>query len=210
MDSDLEKPRTRSERIARIISLLTISPFQIVVYMAFADIICNTILQEFLLNTISGVFYLLIPFIPLIYIIRKKNVRNASIPVEDRFHLFPIQISGFVGASLVYFFYQNFAGLDAMILFVFTVGYTILTVICFIITMGLKFKISLHMTGAASSITALIIILGGWWGLLYLFCIPIAWARVKVEAHTELQVLSGTILGIATIFLTFLCFGYII
>ncbi|GAH71923.1 unnamed protein product, partial [marine sediment metagenome] len=43
-----------------------------------------------------------------------------------------------------------------------------------------------------------------------LLCIPIAWSRVKLEAHSEAQVILGTIVGIGVIFLTFLGFGYII
>lgn len=208
MDSESNVQLTTSERIARIISLLTISPFQVVVYLAFADVICSNLLEEMLLNTISGTFYLVIPFLPLIYITRKKRIKNASIPREDRFLLLLIQIIGFIGASLVYYFYPVWTGLNTEILLIFTIGYTILNAICLIITIGLKYKISLHMTGAASSITALVMVFGWQWGFLYLFCIPIGWARLKLHAHTRSQVISGTILGIIVILLTFTSFGF--
>ena len=202
--------KTRSERGARIISFLTISPFQIVMYMAFAEIIGNNFWERALLNTFSGIFYLVIPFIPLLYVSRTLKIRNYSIPLKDRTPLFYIQIICFIGACFFYYYYPVFTGLNTEILFVFTVGYVILNAATWVITQGFKFKISLHMTGAASSITGIVVIFGWWWSWLYLFCILIAWSRVKLEAHTEAQVISGTLLGIITLLLTFLCFGYVI
>jgi len=201
--------RSTSEHVARIISFLTISPFQIVVYMVFANIICHNFIQEILLNTISGTFFLLIPLIPLWYLGRQNRIKNYSINREDRGILLLIQISGFTGVSIIYYIYPTYTGLDTTILFIFAVGYTLLHVFSLIITSGLKHKISLHMTGAASSITALVIVLGWEWAFLYLSCLPIAWARVKLQAHTRAQVIFGTILGILTLFFIYLGFGYL-
>jgi len=207
MESASEQ-RSTSDHIARIISLLTISPFQIVVYMLFADIICHNFIQEAILNTISGTFFLLIPLFPLWYLGRRNRIKNYSIKREDRGILFLILIIGFTGVSIIYYVYPQFTGLDTGILFIFAVGYTLLNVISLIITNGLKFKVSLHMTGAASSITALVIVLGWLWGFLYLFCLLIAWARVKLHAHTRQEVIIGAVLGIMTIFFTYLGFGH--
>ncbi len=210
MDSQKGESKTHSERTARIISFLTISPFQIVMYASFADYICSTFAEEMMLNTFSGIFYLVIPLIPLLYVTRKYKIRNYSIPIEDRAPLFYIQIIGFIGASIFYYYYLSLTGLNAEILFIFTIGYIILNAFCWVITLGFKFKISLHLTGAASSITGIVVIFGWIWIWLYLFCIPIAWSRVKLGAHTEAQVTSGTILGIIIVLITFLGFGYII
>ncbi len=209
MGSVSEEEQSRSEKIARFISLLSISPFQIVMYLSFATIICNTWGERLILDTISGIFYLLIPFIPLLYVIRRNKIRNASIPRDDRLGILIIQIVGFVGATLIYYFYEAWTGLNAQILFIFTLGYIILNTICLVITVGFKHKISLHMSGASSSITGLFMVFGWWWGLLYLFCIPIAWSRVKLKAHTQFQVISGTIMGIIVILMIFIAFGYL-
>ena len=201
--------RSPSQRIARIISFVAISPFQIVAYLVFANLICQNFTQEMILDTISGTFFLLIPLIPLWYLTRQNRIKNYSINREDRGILFLIQIIGFTGLSIIYYVYPTYTGLNTTILFIFAVGYTILHVFSLIITSGLKHKISLHMTGAASSITALVIVLGWEWAFLYLFCLLIAWARVKLQAHTRAQVIFGTILGILTILFTYLCFGYL-
>jgi len=210
MDSCQIELKSSSKHMARIISFVTISPFQIVMYMSFSAVICVNYLDRILLDTYSGIFYLLIPFIPLLYLSRKYKIRNYSIPLKDRAPLFYIQIIGFIGACFLYYLYPVYTGLNTEILFVFTVGYVILNTIALIITQGFKFKISLHMTGAASSITGIVVIFGWWWSWLYLFCIPIAWSRVKLEAHTKAQVISGTFLGIITLLLTFLYVGYVI
>ena len=208
MESDPEKSQETSERIARFISFLTISPFQIVLYAMFGGVICNTFLEECLLNTVSGIFYLLIPFIPLLYVIRKNHIRDYSIPREKRMWLYLIQCIGFAGGVVVYYFYESWTGLDAEILMIFTLGYLILHLIGLFINYGLKHKISLHMTGAASAITGLVMVFGWLWGLLYLFCIPIGWSRVKLRSHTVAQVITGTVVATITIIVTFLCFGY--
>ncbi|HUY00094.1 MAG TPA: hypothetical protein VMV49_11105 [Candidatus Deferrimicrobium sp.] len=208
MDANLERGNSSAERTARIISFLSISPFQIVTYAAFAVVICNTFAEEMLLNTISGIFFLVIPGIPLIYVTQKRQIKNYSIEREDRFHLLLLQIIGFIGAAFIYFYYPKLTGLDTEILFIFTIGYTILLVLCFIINHSFKFKISLHMTGATSSITALVLVLGWPWSLLYLFCIPIAWARYTVRAHTIAQIIAGSAVGILVILVTYLGFWY--
>ncbi|MHA1265769.1 MAG: hypothetical protein ACTSRS_11105 [Candidatus Helarchaeota archaeon] len=198
-----------SEQAAQVISFLSISPFQIVVYMAFAFTICETFLDRVILNTISGIFYLVLPFLPLYYVTKKHKIENYSINREDRLPVLLFQVIGFIGASIFYYLYPTFTGLNTTPLLIFTIGYTILNFLCIPITSLGKFKISLHMTGAASSITALVIVMGEWWALLYLFCIPIGWARVKLRAHSPAQVIVGTFLGALVIFLTFLSFGYI-
>lgn len=210
MDSAESESKPRTDRAARIISFITISPFQIIMYMSFSTIICINYLDRILLDTMSGIFYLLIPFIPLLYVSSKYKSKNYSIPRKGRSPLFLVQIIGFIGAAFFYYYYPTFSGLNAEILFVFTVGYVILNALCWGITFGLKFKISLHLTGASSSITGIVIVFGWWWGWLYLFCILIAWSRIKLRAHTQAQVIAGTILGILIIFLTYLGFGYII
>lgn len=208
MNSAIKETRSPAEQTARIISFFSISPFQIITYITFSFVICNTVGERLLLNLFSGIFYLLIPFIPLYYITKRKKVQNYSIHRQDRFPLLLFQVFGFAGASVFYYFYPTFAALDATPLFIFTVGYTILNLVCIPITVNFKFKISLHMTGATASITALFIVMGHWWAVLYLFCVPIAWSRVKLKAHTFAQVLAGSIAGILTILLTYLCFGY--
>ena len=208
MDST-PKQRSISERIARVISFLTISPFQIVVYIVFAGIICQNLIQEFILDSISGIFFLVIPLVPLVYLGRRNRITNYSIKREDRGILLSFQIMGFIGMTVIYYLYPQYTGLNTEILFLFGVGYTLLNVFSLIITSGLKFKVSLHMTGAASSITALTIVLGWLWGFLYLFCLLIAWARIKLKAHTPQEVIVGALLGILTIFITYLGFGYL-
>ena len=209
MASNLEEKESSSDRAARIISLLTIAPFQIVLYMTFAVVICHDFLEELLLNTFSGIFFLLIPFIPLVYVAQKEQDKNYSIPIEKRYILFLVEVITFSCASIFYYLYPLWRGVYPEILLIFTVGYTILMVVSLVITTGFKFKMSLHMTGAVSSITALVIVLGWWFGLLYLFCIPIGWSRIKLQAHKTSQVVIGTIVGILTIFFTYLGFGYI-
>lgn len=63
-------------------------------------------------------------------------------------------------------------------------------------------KISIHASGIAGPLTALIFQLAYPSSLfLYLLILPVSWSRVVLEAHTVLQVIAGSIF---TIFLTWI------
>lgn len=68
-----------------------------------------------------------------------------------------------------------------------------------------KWKISGHMC-TFTAITTILSFVNGWFAALYLMLPVISWSRVRLKAHTEAQVLAGTLLG----FLTPLTFAVLI
>ncbi|MBN1683013.1 hypothetical protein JW865_05625 [Candidatus Bathyarchaeota archaeon] len=65
----------------------------------------------------------------------------------------------------------------------------VLTIITF------KWKISIHASGITGPVTALVYLLGLTMIPLFLFVIPVAWARVELKAHTIMQVTAGAIIS---------------
>jgi membrane-associated phospholipid phosphatase len=61
---------------------------------------------------------------------------------------------------------------------------------------SLRWKISVHASGIAGPSTALIYAFGVMAAPLLLLALPVAWARVKLGAHTILQVALGVLLTI--------------
>jgi membrane-associated phospholipid phosphatase len=58
-----------------------------------------------------------------------------------------------------------------------------------------KWKISIHTSGITSPITALVYLLGTRLLPLFLLFIPVAWARVELNAHNKLQVTMGALIS---------------
>jgi membrane-associated phospholipid phosphatase len=63
------------------------------------------------------------------------------------------------------------------------------TVVMMFIT--LRWKISVHASGIAGPSTALVYLLGATAAPLLLLAVPVGWARIKLGAHTILQVIGG-------------------
>lgn len=58
-----------------------------------------------------------------------------------------------------------------------------------------KWKISIHASGIASPVTALVYLLGTRLMPLFLLFLPVAWARVELKAHDTKQVTAGALVS---------------
>jgi len=70
------------------------------------------------------------------------------------------------------------------------------TVIIMLIT--LRWKISVHASGIAGPVTALIYGTGAWAAVFFLLLIPVGWARVRLRAHTPWQILAGVLVTVVS------------
>jgi hypothetical protein len=64
-----------------------------------------------------------------------------------------------------------------------------------LLAITLKWKISIHASGIVSPVTALVYLLGSRLVFLFLLIIPVAWARVELNAHDKKQVTAGAIIS---------------
>lgn len=71
--------------------------------------------------------------------------------------------------------------------------YIVNGVVLLLITM--KWKISIHASGIASPVTALVYLLGTRLLPLFLLFLPVAWARVELKAHNKKQVTAGAVIS---------------
>lgn len=71
--------------------------------------------------------------------------------------------------------------------------YIVNGVVLLLITM--KWKISIHASGIASPVTALVYLLGTRLMPLFLLFLPVAWARVELKAHNKKQVTAGAVIS---------------
>jgi membrane-associated phospholipid phosphatase len=64
-------------------------------------------------------------------------------------------------------------------------------------------KISIHCAVAAGSVTIIVLLLGPWAAPGYLLVLLTAWSRVVLKDHTTLQVVAGSLLGVAAALVTY-------
>lgn len=89
-----------------------------------------------------------------------------------------------------------FGMLRCTTLYLLSTAYLLTTVVVLLVT--LFWRISIHMAGFTGPITALILVFGIHYSLLYLLAIPLAWARTELKAHTLPQVVLGAAVGAIT------------
>ncbi|MHA1250498.1 MAG: hypothetical protein ACTSRP_10955 [Candidatus Helarchaeota archaeon] len=189
----------KKDKIAKWISSLTTSPFQIITFLIFTELnaplitypIVNTIT-----NLISCIFFLVIPSIPLIILNKRSRIINGEISREDRYLIFLVLIPNYICLIFVYNIISMLFDVNYRSLISYTSSYICVLLVDFILTCIFKFKTSMHVSGAACAITSLSFILGPLFLLLYLFIMVIAWARWRIKGHNIPQLISGWINGI--------------
>jgi len=148
-------------------------------------------------------FAILLPGIYVLWLFETRQIKNVHINnIKDRKTPFLLlAFSSAVGAVLLWLL--GAARPVVVIGVVYAVNATVIAMIT------QYWKISVH-TAMFSSIATITIILFGiqfWW--LYLFLIPLTWARITRKRHTIWQAVSGSILAFFFTALVFWVFGYL-
>jgi len=173
------------------------------------------------LDIVSILFILIFPLLPVYFLGKRGKIQKYTTQQEDRFFLLGLSLIGWFAIIPIYLWLDYIWILNLRIFIIFSIAYFIIAVINIMITAGLKFKTSLHMSGATSSITMLFISYGYFAGVpeylfiflpLYLFLPIIGWAKWKMQksferGHTIPQLISGFLIGILTTFFTILIFN---
>jgi len=64
-----------------------------------------------------------------------------------------------------------------------------------LLVITLRWKISIHASGVASPVTALVYLLGTRMLPLFMLFLPVAWARLELKAHDKKQITAGALLS---------------
>ncbi len=191
------KEYSSGEKAAKIISLLTISPFIIVAYLIFSTIVTQSIPLQVLLNIINGILFLAIPSLTLFYILKKSKVNNSSLLREARWVLYLAAFIVYVISFIFYVYVRYTFSVDMTPFFHLINAYLLINIVDCFITLGpTKFKTSMHMSNNGCSILVIFVIMDSFWFLLFLFLPLIFWARWKSKGHTIPQLISGTAIGL--------------
>jgi membrane-associated phospholipid phosphatase len=152
-----------------------------------------------LLFLITMTFGTIVPLIVVVGLTKHGTIPDIwASKRETRFVPFSGAIGSYLLGSLVLVALRSPALITAMML-----CYGGNTVIMMLIS--LKWKISIHATGIAGPLTALVFALGIIAVPLLLLILPVGWARLTLKAHTPMQVIAGALL---TVLITWVQLGF--
>ncbi len=165
--------------------VLPIISFWILMQYGFGEPVPN----RYVYLLIVAVFCSIVPALVVIILKKMGKVNDYDISQrENRSLPFLIGVAGyFLGALMLYL-------LNAPPIIVgFMLCYAINTMFIFFIT--LVWKISVHVTSLGGPIAAMTYVFGLQSLWLLLLMPPLAWARVRLKAHTPMQTIAGGMLG---------------
>jgi hypothetical protein len=179
------------KKVATILSYL-LSPtavgFYVILLLLFFSM-KSTLSVDVILTLISAIFFLcILPIIGILVYARKGRIDIWVSNRKTRTPFYALAIGSYI-FGVCWFYYMNLYEL-----FVLSLTYVFVTTIIAII--NLKTKISSHCAGLTGPFTAMIFVFG--FIAIPLFCLlpPIIWARLKLNAHTHLQLITGSFIGV--------------
>ncbi len=145
-----------------------------------------------------GVIGLMLGFLPpsvYVWFLLRRGVVGDWFVSDRRFRIGPLLAS--LGGFIVLFFLSLIYSLRVFNLLSF--AYVCNTIVTIAVTM--KWKISIHLYGLTGPLTFLVMVYDGFYWLWFLLVPIVAWARLRLRAHSLSQVIVGGVLGV---FLTYL------
>jgi membrane-associated phospholipid phosphatase len=174
-----------AEKLTLAFSAPTFALIAVVLFSVMSPIGLGPILGELDSILLGTLFLSILPISPVIYYAHKGVVDLQVSERSMRPKLFAIAVLGYSLGVVVFGF---LSAISLMVLSLAYVGVTTsLTLISFF------WKISVHSAGVAGPVTALTYVFGWPASFMYLWLLPIGWARLKLKAHTVPQVLGGAI-----------------
>jgi hypothetical protein len=143
----------------------------------------------FQLLGLTSFFGCLLPLVMIVYMLKKGIISDFYARERmERFIPFLSTIASYTMGTISLILVKAPAPITALM-----ACYLVNGIVLLLITF--KWKISIHASGIASPVTALVYLLGTRLLPLFLLFIPVAWARVELKAHDKLQVTMGAIIS---------------
>lgn len=158
----------------------------------------DTSLPKIYQLAVGWVFLGILPFLLVYYLYRKGivgiNVSSREMrPVFYGFSIFSYGLSAFI--------FRYFGVHD---LFFLSMCYVVVT--STVLVFNFWTKISAHTSGSSGPITAISLVFGYEWMVLYLIPLYLVYLRHKQGAHNYLQLVLGIVIAVTMTFFTYLTF----
>ena len=188
-----KESNTPYNKLAKAISYLFSAPLFALYSTIIIVLEANKEIQPLPPHTAILVGFIFLTFLPLLPIILGSLRGHVDLFVSERekrplYFAFAI-LSYTLGAVTCHL-------IGSRLFLIINVSYLITTISMTIAT--LKLKVSVHLAGVTGPATYITYFLGPKNLPLYLVAIPVAWARIKLGAHTPREALLGATISIIT------------
>lgn len=142
-----------------------------------------------MLFAITGFFGCFLPLILVVAMLKKGVITDFYATNRmERFIPFLATITSYVMGAVALILVEAPAPISALMACYIVNGLVLLVI-------TLKWKISIHASGIASPVTALVYLLGTRMLPLFMLFLPVAWARLELNAHNKLQLTAGALVS---------------
>jgi len=152
---------------------------------------------------IAFLFAIMIPGGYILWKVERKHIRDIHLSVHSERKI-PFMITAISSTAGALALFAVGAAKPVAVMMTAYAGNAITVAL-----LTLFWKVSIHTALYSSIITVLVILLGAWYGWLYLLLIPLAWSRIYRHRHSVVQVVGGAIIAFVSTSLVFWIFGYI-
>lgn len=175
-------------RLARFISAALNAPF--IALISFISLIAaQWSTSSFLLILITSLFASLLPLASIMILAKRGAISDVyASDRRTRFKPFMMAIAFYLVGLICLLIVRAPSNITA-----FMASYLVNAFVLLVIS--LAWKISIHTSGIAGPVTALVFNLGARMIPFFLLAVPVAWARMELKAHDYKQVLAGMILA---------------
>jgi len=180
--------RRAAKAISNLLSLPLVASAVVIVFSFFNPEGLGSILTPLEAVLLGIPSIAVAPIVTVLYFFKRGYVDLHVSEGKRRPIFFFPALAAYLSAAVV------FLSLKCKILYLLSVAYLSVSLIVLFVT--LFWKISIHMAGLTGPITALILVFGANYALLYLLALPLGWARTELEAHTVSEVVLGAVVGI--------------
>jgi len=184
-----------ADGISKVLSPVVIAMIATIIFVIGSPIETGTLGP--VLSIITGLFFLSIFPTALIVYFYKKGVVDLDVSNrKKRTPLYIVIIGGYVVASVI--FYVT----NCKIMFVLSMAYVCVTSVATLLNFFTK--VSAHSAGVTGPLSALIYVFGISMVPLFILFVPLViWARIKLDAHTPVQLIVGSLTAIIITLLTY-------
>ena len=176
--------------LARFISAALNAPF--IALISFVSLIAaQWSSSSLLLILITSLFASLFPLVSIMYLAKRGAISDIyASDRKTRFKPFMLAIAFYMIGLICLLIVKAPSNITA-----FMASYLVNASVLLVIS--LAWKISIHASGIAGPVTALVFNLGAMMIPFFLLAVPVAWARMELKAHDYKQVAAGVLLASA-------------
>lgn len=189
------------QRLAEFVSFITNPALIVTVSLFILTSYFADSLQQFWRWFGVGAFLLLGPSFAFALYTWKKEGRVDIDMTNREDRIVPLLLSS-LGALFGGYLIQTRIHNDSLLL----ISYVLVAMLALLTIVTFVWKISLHAATLTAAVSLLVVFRGPEFSILYLFIIPVAWARLTLKQHSRAQLTAGALVGAAITFMAVLLF----